>query len=91
MHPTCSVQSVDGAANDDRVGGGRSHYAYVFPNLMLNRYGPWLDTNAVRPTGNNTCDVVYDYYLEAGKKQELEAAGELERFVSTSLVASEQV
>ena len=29
----------------------RSIYAYLFPNFMLNRYGPWLDTNAVIPTG----------------------------------------
>ena len=31
---------------------------------MVNRYGPWLDTNWVTPTGPDSCVVVFDYYLE---------------------------
>jgi choline monooxygenase len=51
VHDMSSLQTVTGAAKDDRVGGGKSLFAYLFPNFMLNRYGPWLDTNAVIPTG----------------------------------------
>lgn len=24
-------------------------YAHIYPNLMINRYGPWCDTNVSRP------------------------------------------
>ena len=34
---------------------------------MINRYGPWMDTNVVTPTGPNTCVVHFDYFLEAGE------------------------
>ena len=37
----------------------------VYPNLMINRYGPWMDTNVVTPTGPNTCVVHFEYLLEA--------------------------
>ena len=39
----------------------------VYPNLMINRYGPWMDTNVVTPTGPNTCVVHFDYFVEAGE------------------------
>jgi len=90
VHETCSVQTVTGAANDPRVGGERSIYAYLFPNFMLNRYGPWLDTNAVVPTGPRTCSIVYDYFLEASVTASMSEA-ELEKFVGESLASSGQV
>jgi len=31
---------------------------------MLNRYGPWMDTNLLFPLSHNTCEVVFDYFLE---------------------------
>ena len=37
---------------------------FVFPNLMINRYGQWMDTNVVRPTGPTTCTVRFDWWLE---------------------------
>ena len=87
-----SVQRVSGGGQneDPRLGQG-AKYAFLYPNLMLNRYGPWLDTNAVFPTGRNTSRVVYDYYLESGVWIELRDRGELEPFVETSLEASNQV
>ena len=39
----------------------RSIYAFLFPNFMLNRYGPWLDTNAVVPTGKTKTDIVITF------------------------------
>ena len=33
-----------------RLGSGAA-YGFIYPNLMLNRYGPWLDTNTVFPLG----------------------------------------
>ena len=49
----------------------RSIYAYLFPNFMLNRYGPWLDTNAVVPTGETdiviTSDLMGDTHMMSAK------------------------
>ncbi len=37
---------------------------YIFPNMILNRSGPLLLTNAVRPTGPATCAVRFDWFLD---------------------------
>lgn len=39
-------------------------YMFVFPNLMINRYGPWMDTNVVVPTGPSSCSVRFNWWLE---------------------------
>jgi hypothetical protein len=31
---------------------------------MVNRYGPWMDTNTVIPITPSTAKVVFDYYLD---------------------------
>ena len=47
------------------VSGDRAPaYVFVFPNLMINRYGPWMDTNVVQPTSPTTCTVRFDWWLE---------------------------
>lgn len=45
-----SMQKVQGKENEqaDRLGKS-SVYAYLYPNMMINRYGPWMDTNVVIP------------------------------------------
>ena len=53
------------------------------------RYGPWLDTNMVVPTGPDTTTVVYDYYLQKDKMEEL--GGDLESYVEESLAESDRV
>eukprot|EP00878_Enallax_costatus_P036372 GHUV01040836.1.p1 GENE.GHUV01040836.1~~GHUV01040836.1.p1 ORF type:complete len:414 (+),score=106.34 GHUV01040836.1:946-2187(+) len=64
----------------DRLAGGRvqhAGYAFVYPNLMINRYGPWMDTNVVVPlTGSSTdrCKVIFDYWLEADALQQAAAS-----------------
>jgi len=85
--PLYSVQEAAGLG-DVRV-GGHALYIYMYPSLMINRYGPWMDTNMVIPTSPSTCTVVYDYYLE---KDTLESLGDnKDVFLSTSLTASDQV
>ena len=64
--------------------GERVLYAWIHPNFMINRYGPWMDTNVVLPVDEHTCDVVFDYYLDPGYR----AGGD---FVERSLAASDQV
>ena len=60
---------------------------FLYPNFMINRYGPWMDTNLVVPTGPETCVVVFEYWLET---ERLGGWG-AERFVAESLKASELV
>ncbi len=66
-----SVQSVraPGEAPDptgpdfaERIGSD-ALYAFVYPNLMLNRYGPILDTNWVVPLGPDRTRVVFDFFF----------------------------
>jgi choline monooxygenase len=52
--------------------------------LMINRYGPWLDTNLVLPTSPESCTVKFDYFLEPGLAQD-------QHFIDRSLQDSEQV
>ncbi len=37
----------------------------LFDHPQVNRYGPWLDVNLVRPTGPDSCVTIFDYFLEA--------------------------
>lgn len=53
----------DSSSDADRLGGTASYY-WIYPNLMLNRYGRWLDTNRVVPLAVDRCAVVFDYWLE---------------------------
>ena len=88
-----SIQSCRTPEEAPEAGGGdfaerlgtEALYAFVYPNLMLNRYGPILDTNLVLPTGPEQCEVVFDYYF-------LETEGEAARaFIERSIAASHRV
>lgn len=47
------------------TGSRAAAYAFLYPNIMLNRYGPWLDMNIVEPTGPESCQVQFEYFHEA--------------------------
>ena len=68
----------------ERIGGG-ALYAWIHPNLMLNRYGPILDANWVVPLGPERCEVVFDYWFQDDQS---DAA---RRFIDVSLEASDDV
>ncbi len=67
----------------ERLEGG-AIYAWIHPNLMINRYGPMMDVNRVFPRDENRCEIVFDYFFD-------EASRGQEGFVAESLAASEQV
>jgi choline monooxygenase len=88
-----SIQSCAAAAEPapdsrgdfaDRI-GSRAVYAFLYPNFMLNRYGPILDTNRVVPLSPDETLVVFDYYF---RDTEGEPA---RRFIDRSLAASQTV
>ncbi|MCA9797901.1 MAG: hypothetical protein KC910_39115, partial [Candidatus Eremiobacteraeota bacterium] len=60
VYARSSLQTAGGA--DARIGGG-ALYGWLYPNIMLNRYGPVLDVNVVYPTGPRTCRVLFDYWF----------------------------
>jgi choline monooxygenase len=66
-----SIQSCPAAAHEDgrigfdaaaRIGEG-AVYAWIYPNLMLNRYGSCLDSNHVVPLAPDRCRVDYDFFF----------------------------
>jgi choline monooxygenase len=67
----CSIQgSPASTAGDQRIAfdaeariGDGALYAWIHPNLMLNRYGSCLDSNHVRPLGPHRCEVAYEFYF----------------------------
>ena len=88
-----SIQSGAGAAAkkegapgsdfSERI-GERVLYAWIYPNLMINRYGPMMDTNWVIPRGHDETEVIFDYYFTP------ETAADAD-FVAKSLAASDVV
>ena len=58
-----SVQASEGTAGLDRQAGG-ALYAWLYPNFMLNRYGPVLDTNLVLPLGPDRCRVIFEFFFD---------------------------
>ncbi|KAE9609881.1 hypothetical protein Lal_00006453 [Lupinus albus] len=80
---SCESNSGKSEENYDRL-GRKAIYAFIYPNFMINRYGPWMDTNLVLPLGPNKCQVVFDYYLDHSLKDDKD-------YVENSLQDSEIV
>lgn len=63
----CVLQSclsntkVASQEESDRI-GNRVIYLWQYPNFMINRYGPWMDTNWVVPLDVDRCRVIFDFY-----------------------------
>ena len=66
----------------DRIGDG-AVYAWLYPNLALNRYGPTLDTNLILPLSADRCEVVFDYYHDGTPEQ-------AEAFIEDSIENSDE-
>ncbi len=82
VYALSASQTVDSLADAKRRVAGAAVYAWVFPNLMINRYGPMMDINRVTPLGPNRCRVDFDWYFAADCSPE---------FMAESIVASDQV
>jgi len=74
----------DGVDFHERV-AGEANYAFVYPNFMINRYGPIMDTNWVVPLGHDRIRTVFDYYFVKDR------ADPESDFVKRSLEASDRV
>jgi choline monooxygenase len=60
------VHNLGHAAPEVRaVRQGRAAYYWLYPNLMLNWYEGYLDTNLVIPLGVDRMKVIFDFWFEA--------------------------
>ena len=74
-------EATTGVDFNDRIGAG-AVYAFIYPNLMINRYGPIMDTNWVLPLSHERTLTIFDYFFEEGSDAE---------FIERSLTASDRV
>ncbi len=58
------ITSDRGEAMTASVRKGRALYYWMYPNLMLNWYEGYLDTNLVIPLGIDRTKVVFDFYFD---------------------------
>eukprot|EP01013_Petalomonas_cantuscygni_P007398 TRINITY_DN1923_c0_g2_i1.p1 TRINITY_DN1923_c0_g2~~TRINITY_DN1923_c0_g2_i1.p1 ORF type:complete len:487 (-),score=71.15 TRINITY_DN1923_c0_g2_i1:407-1867(-) len=89
---TCQPLSGPGRGSGedpDRIGGG-AVYVYMYPHVMINRYGHAMDVNIVVPTGPDTCDVVFDFFFEEGSAGGGDAF-DADRDLAAALAASDAV
>ncbi len=82
--PAASDAHFHGRDFRERIGRG-ALYAWIHPNLMLNRYGSILDVNWVVPLAVDRCLVVFDYWFPETEGEEAQ------RFIQASLEASDDV
>ena len=81
-----TVSAKDQSEGQDfqaRIGEG-AIYAWLYPNMMINRYGGMMDTNLVVPTAPDQCEVHYSYFANS------DIAGNT-KLLEDSLSASHQV
>jgi choline monooxygenase len=57
------IADTASGASDARL-GERALYAWIYPALALNRYGPVLDVNRIIPLAPERTRVIFDFYFE---------------------------
>jgi choline monooxygenase len=75
--------------------GERAHYYWVYPNFMINSYGPTMDTNLVIPRGVDRTEVIFDFYFadasEAARAANLESIAVSEQIQQEDVAICESV
>ncbi len=86
------VQSVDGGDGDfqERI-GDRALYVWKHPNVMFNRYGPWLSAVSVVPLSPSQTLVKAYYFLEKDYRPDAFVTRHGPTFIQKSVEASSQV
>lgn len=78
-----STNRVHHSSNDKKM--NPALYIFHYPNLCINRYGDWMDTNLVWPgETEHECFVDFDWYLHKSKVRDRE-------YVEASLIESHRV
>ncbi|KAL6040238.1 Choline monooxygenase, chloroplastic [Balamuthia mandrillaris] len=74
----------------ERVGSKGAHYAFIYPNFMINRYGDIMDTNLVIPVSHDKCIVQFDYYFLLDKENKGDNM-DVDKWIAENLRTSEQI
>lgn len=94
LSPELSIQHAPPSSNGEdvaRFGSDRAAvYAQWYPNVMFNRYGPWLDVDIIKPVDATSCIVQKAWYLETNYASS-DATISREDYIATSLASSERV
>jgi choline monooxygenase len=64
---------------------GQAAYYWLYPNLMLNWYEGYLDTNLVLPIGHDRMKVIFDFYFADVDGEEAQARNRKSMDVSTRI------
>lgn len=71
--------------------GDTAHYAWLFPNFMLNVYRDAMDTNLVLPLGPERCRVIFDFYVSPGRVDPAQSIAFAERVQAEDTEICEEV
>jgi len=86
---------VDSAGGDSETsavrGGEMAYYYWIYPNLMLNWYEGYLDTNLTLPIDANHCRVIFDFYFADGVQQRDKSIAVAERVQQEDIDVCESV
>ncbi len=63
LQSTPMVSSSEDAATGATRKGDRAWYFWQYPNLMINCYEGYMDTNLVLPIDADHCRVIFDFYF----------------------------
>ncbi len=84
-----SLQLCESSGKDDRL-GEKVLYAWLYPNFFINRYGRMMDTNLVLPVTVDTCEVVFDFYVDYDDIEDWNAKRTIRKSVAQSHVIQQE-
>lgn len=84
-----SAQICQSSGTDERL-GEKVLYAWLYPNLFINRYGRMMDTNVVLPIDVDHCQVVFDFYVDYEDIEDWAAKRTIRKAISQSHVIQEE-
>jgi choline monooxygenase len=87
-----TFQTVDVRKVDDiRADAPQELYTLVYPNLLINRYGNWVDSFWVIPTGPTSCHITVDYWLAPEDAAQISEETLADNWVRTDVLQYEDV
>ena len=89
MFDRSSIQVCGSSGSDNRL-GDKVIYAWLYPNFFVNRYGRMMDTNLVVPLSVDSCEVIFDFYVDYHDIDEWSAKKTIRKSVNQSHIIQEE-
>lgn len=84
-----SIQICDSKGEDKRL-GDKVMYAYLFPNMFINRYGSVMDVNIVEPIDVDRCRVIFDFYFDYEDFEQWESRKRIRQDIASSHIIQQE-